>query len=514
MGRATGVVTDPDDSPVDTALQDARDTSFVAQTRGHQYNAPGGSMVVNNYGTGRRARVAVPWMLPELGGRRPIDRPDLTKKMLDFLSDGSGTTVGVTTALHGAGGFGKTTLASYVCSRPELRRLFPGGLLWLTVGQEKYGPELASMINDLCVHLTGERPPFTDPMQVGYHLGSLLDERKPTLLVIDDVWNEDQLRPLLIGGKRCTRLVTTRVPAVIGDDAHFVRVDQMEQQESAALLVGGLHGISHGQRRKLLELTGRWPLLLALVNGALRRTARDSGDMRDAAQDMIDRLSQYGPASLDVRVVARRDRAVDTTVQASMALLGDRDQERYKELAIFAEDVDIPFEMAARLWRATGGYADSDVMRVMDDLADLSLLAAYKRNTRSLRLHDVLRQYLRHLCGEDLLAQLNDTFLNANLGALGGVSDSPPWWALPADQEYLWHNVPYHIAESGRTGQLENLLTDLRWVAEKSRRYDVAAVEADLSRANSPTIVNLKAALARESHVLRPITHCPKHLVD
>ncbi|GIF11649.1 NB-ARC domain-containing protein [Actinoplanes teichomyceticus] len=492
--------------PAGAAPRDSADTSFVAQTRGHQYNAPGGSVVVNNYGAGRGARVAVPWMLPELGGRRPIDRPDLTRRMLDFLSDGSGATIGVTTALHGAGGFGKTTLASYVCSRPELRRLFPGGLLWLTVGQEKSGPELASMINDLCVHLTGERPSFTDPMQVGYYLGSLLDEREPTLLVVDDVWTEDQLRPLLIGGERCTRLVTTRVPAVIGDDARFIRVDQMEQQESAALLDAGLHGVSHGQRRRLLELTGRWPLLLALVNGALRRTVRDGGDMRDAAQDMIDRLSQYGPASLDVRVVDRRDRAVDTTVQASMALLGDRDRERYQELAIFAEDVDIPFEMVARLWRATGGYADGDVIRVMDDLADLSLLAAYRRNPRSLRLHDVLRQYLRHLCGADLLARLNDTFLAANLSALGAAADPPSWWALPADQDYLWRNVPYHIAESGRTGQLENLLTDLRWVAEKSWRYDMAAVEADLSRADSPTIVNLKAALARESHVLRRIT--------
>jgi multisubunit Na+/H+ antiporter MnhB subunit len=47
--------------------------------------------------------------------------------------------VGLTTGLAGAGGFGKTTLAAWVCHWPEIRRRYAGGLLWVTVGQEIHG---------------------------------------------------------------------------------------------------------------------------------------------------------------------------------------------------------------------------------------------------------------------------------------------------------------------------------------------------------------------------------------
>jgi hypothetical protein len=34
------------------------------------------------------------------------------------------------------------------------------------------------------------------------------------LLVVDDVWEDAQLRPFRFGGRTCTRLVTTRVPEI------------------------------------------------------------------------------------------------------------------------------------------------------------------------------------------------------------------------------------------------------------------------------------------------------------
>ncbi|MBO4209667.1 NB-ARC domain-containing protein [Micromonospora echinofusca] len=490
--------------------RDQPTSTFTARGQAAQYNAPGGSLTVNyNVGGPATPRPGVPWMLPALN-RRPVDRPELTRRMLELLGEGTGRTVGVTTALHGAGGFGKTTLASYVCSRPDLRKVYPGGLLWVTVGQDRRGADLASAVNDLCVHISGDRPALSDAEQAGYHLGALLDQREPTLLVVDDVWDEIQLRPFLMGGARCTRVITTRIPTVIPDHAHFVHVDQMEQQESVAVLTSRLPSFPTDSRRTLLELTGRWPLLLALVNAALRRAVRNGSDLRTACLHLVDRLSGRGPTALDVRIVDSRARAVDATMKASMSLLGDADRERYRELAIFAEDVDLPFDVVATLWHATGGYDANDTARVIDDLVDLSLVAAYQIAQRSLRLHDVLRQYLRHLRAPPELARTNATFLDASRTALaigpGDDGGAPPWWSMPDRHDYLWQHLPYHLAESGRTGELDALLTDLRWLAEKSRRYDVAAVEADLTRSTAPVVASLKAALAREAHVLQPIT--------
>ncbi|MFI7492949.1 NB-ARC domain-containing protein [Micromonospora echinaurantiaca] len=481
---------------------------YEARDGSGQYNAPGGSVVVHHYyanppATGVRY---VGWEVPGLGGRRPVDRPDLTAKLVSYLTDGSANAVGVTTALHGAGGFGKTTLATYVCSGKLLRESFPGGLLWVTVGQDKSGAELLTLVNDLCIRLGGGALGTLE--QAGSRLGNLLDQYPPILLVLDDVWEEAALGPFMIGGERCTRLITTRIPTVIPDGAQFVRVDQMEQAESVAVLTAGLAGMPSRERRRLLELTGRWPLLLGLVNAQLRHAVQRGDNLASAAAEAVRRLSEHGPAILDVTRSSARSRAVDATMRASMDLLGAGSRARYQELAIFAEDVDIPFDVISTLWRATAGYDERAVVRAIEDMVDLSLFAAYRFTDRAVRLHDVLRQYLRHLCGDDNIRALNTVFLGSNRSelCLPEAGGHVPWWALPDDRDYLWQHLAYHLAESEHAGQLETLLTDLRWLVEKSRRYDVAAVEADLTRLDTPLAAGLKAALGRDAHVLQPIT--------
>ncbi|HEY2762970.1 MAG TPA: hypothetical protein VGJ13_03005 [Pseudonocardiaceae bacterium] len=85
----------------------------------------------------------------------------------------------------------------------------------MTVGQEIHGADLAEKINDLACALCGQRPAISDPDAAGAELGRLLDEREPVLLVVDDVWDDRQLRPFRFGGRACTRLVTTRIPGLL-----------------------------------------------------------------------------------------------------------------------------------------------------------------------------------------------------------------------------------------------------------------------------------------------------------
>ena len=48
--------------------------------------------------------------------------------------------VAMTTALTGAGGFGKTTLAAALCQDEEINQAFDDGILWTTLGET---PDLA-----------------------------------------------------------------------------------------------------------------------------------------------------------------------------------------------------------------------------------------------------------------------------------------------------------------------------------------------------------------------------------
>jgi TIR domain/NB-ARC domain len=96
-----------------------------------------------------------PWNVPTIDGEA-VERSELIQAVTHLVLNHA-RTVGVTTALHGAGGFGNTTLAKQVCLCSEVRDSFPGGLLWLTVGEESQGAQLAATIGDLCRELGDER---------------------------------------------------------------------------------------------------------------------------------------------------------------------------------------------------------------------------------------------------------------------------------------------------------------------------------------------------------------------
>ena len=142
--------------------------------------------------------------------------------------------MGITTGLYGAGGFGKTTLGPMACADRRVRRWFGGRVYLVTVGRDVRGAaDIALKVNDVIKLVTGEDASFTDPQLAGQHLGSVLDAGPRRLLVLDDVWEPEQLAPFTLGGRQCARLVTTRVPELLAGRGLPVRVDQMSEAAGA-----------------------------------------------------------------------------------------------------------------------------------------------------------------------------------------------------------------------------------------------------------------------------------------
>jgi WD40 repeat protein len=438
------------------------------------------------------------WLLPPL--EDPVARPALLAELSRLLVDDDASVVGLTTALVGAGGFGKTTLAIQACSQEHVRNHFPGGLFWVTIGQERSGSHLAAIVNDVAEQIEGDRPQFSDPEQAGRHLGQLLTSHPRCLLVIDDVWTPEQLRPFTFGAAHSTRLVTTRIPATLSADTRAVKVDEMDRAESESLLLRGLpeRAVPHATIAELLRLTGNWPLLLAIVNGAIHRYVKDGGTPTAAAADLVDRLKAEGPAVFDPSVERARGRAVRLTVGAGLRLLSAEQRTRYLHLGIFAEDAAIPLVILELLWRT----APTDTRKLCEDLADLSLVKSYRRGSPTLQLHDVIRDHLRHELAADLPA-VNGLLLDAGRALL--PSANTHWWQLPRAQDYLWQQLCYHLAEAGRQDELSTLVLDLRWGEERIVRFGLAAYETDLDRCDSPLAATIKRTLVRKGHLLAPI---------
>jgi hypothetical protein len=199
--------------------------------------------------------------------------------------------------------------------------------VWVTLGEHLSGPELASRAADVCWTLTGVRPPVTDPTLAGAELGRALGERR-MLLVIDDAWSAVQLEPLLNAGPRVTRLVTTRRTSTLPPGTRCVEVDAMTPAEAAALLQAGLQRVPDPVAAAALAATGRWPVLLALVNGAARADHAAGQDAVQAITQITAALTVDGPTALDIADPDRRDAAVEATLGASLTRLAPADMPR------------------------------------------------------------------------------------------------------------------------------------------------------------------------------------------
>jgi WD40 repeat protein len=436
-----------------------------------------------------------------------VPRPELSGPIVRSLVAGRARKVGITTGLVGAGGFGKTTLAAQVYEDPEVKAAFDYRQ-WVTVGQEVAGVALADAINDISERIDGQRPGLTSPDQAGIRLGELLAAQGRSLLVVDDVWTTEQLRPFLNAGRGAALLVTTRIPDVLGDVPPF-RVDQMSPDQAYKLVMAGLPGLPEALGLRLLEITERWPLALALTNAALRRSARDGADVAATATNLLRRLQELGPAALDVTVAASRDRTVGATLESSLSVLGHR-RDRVVDLALFPEDSDIPADLVVLLWQRIAGMSPDDGRQLCQDLAELSLVTWTDNHTR-LRMHDVILAYLRHECGLARLQRLHNELLDAVAATLTPAGETVPWWDLPASADYLWRTLAYHLTAAGRASDLAALTTTPLWVIRKLRRFGPVPVAEDLTTVSTETAKELGGFLDQMGHLLIPGT--PEHSV-
>ena len=97
-----------------------------------------------------------------------VERRELEKiiELLCAVPADADATVAITTALRGAGGFGKTTLAQALAFDERVRRTYPGGILWVTMGESVGETGRVARIRDLLRWWQGEEPPAFETPRV------------------------------------------------------------------------------------------------------------------------------------------------------------------------------------------------------------------------------------------------------------------------------------------------------------------------------------------------------------
>ena len=329
-----------------------------------------------------------------------ILRPEKIHRLKNsILGEGGRSLTAITSALKGAGGYGKTTLARALCHDPEIRAAFPDGIFWTTLGENLKPGDLVNKVKDLIYSLTQTHPPVESMEVASAELRVALEGRR-LLLVLNDAWFASDLKPFLQGGSTCVRLVTTRNENVLPSDVPSVKVDAMRQEEAVQLLYHRVASTENFKQHEqalysLAQSLKEWPLLLRLVNSILRNLVdKHKQALPDAFAYVQRELHKRGMIAFDPEQPRERHDAVARTLEISFALLSKTDYDRYLKLAIFPEDADIPFELLLRLWKSDTMQDFDDVWRVCSTLYDLSLLSSLDIHRQHIRLHDVMREYL------------------------------------------------------------------------------------------------------------------------
>jgi len=441
--------------------------------------------------------------LPPRFVRRPEDIDRAVRGLIDDKNDA----VAMTTALNGAGGYGKTTLAKAIARDVRIVGAFDDGILWVTLGEkllELSGDTLTKALidraGDLIYALIGTRPEITTLEMARTKLQEAIGDLH-ILLVIDDVWDAVHLSPFLVKTAHSSHLITTRnLNTVDRKDILTQTVDRMKPIEAVELLGAGFDDAEVKQNDAALKKLARdlreYPLVLALANIQIANYAHDMRlSLADAIALAEETLNEQGVLGFDDTSSADRHDAVSKTLDLSIRQLTPADrQQMYRELAIFPEDVVIPLVVLEKYW----GLSKVATLQFCQTLyRKTALLHSFEG--LAIRIHDVYRDCLM-LWEQDRLRALHRRLTDS-----WGMTIDTVVTSLP--DLYCWKHLAYHLIHGGQADLLRTLLLDYRYLRTKLGVTDANALLADcdalLKLGKDEPIRLVRSAISMSAHMLR-----------
>ncbi|WP_071881431.1 NB-ARC domain-containing protein [Gloeothece verrucosa] len=376
----------------------------------------------------------------------------MKQKLLDDNTAQTGTLV--ISAIYGLGGIGKSTLAAALCYEPAVQSHFPDGILWATLGQE---PDLLSLVCSWIERLGDYSYKPTTVEVASIHLRTLLYEQS-VLLVVDDVWNPEDVEPFRVGGAGCRVLVTTREAKILGAERYDL--DVMTPEQAEALL-------THAWRAKLTEKQKKQAQTLAKTVGylplALELAAAQAADgvsLRELIEDLqgetarLETLDLYGAEDIP-QEEKRKKYSLLASFNLSLGRLSKDYLDKFAWLGIVPEDVSITSQMAATLWNCQPRKARESLRYLRAKALLLSGVSTEEES--SYRLHDLVHDLARKKLTELGLSleAAHQQFLNYYRAKTeGGL-----WHTLP-DDGYIHAHLTWHLQKAGLSAEIHQLLQE------------------------------------------------------
>jgi hypothetical protein len=370
-----------------------------------------------------------------------VPRPEMSQALTDYLTPDAPPGALVVSAVHGLGGIGKTTLVAALAHDPAVQARFPDGVLWVRLGQE---PDVLSFLSGW-IQALGDydfRPTVVD--MASSHLCTLVHD-KACLLVVDDAWQADHVRPFLVGRERCRVLVTTRDATLARKvGAQLYDLDVMTEAQALALFearLGALDG-DRGPAAALARELGYLPLALELAAAQIEAGVPWDELLAAFRQGLVDL------AALDLDEAAFRNESLRLSFRLSLERLSQEDFDAFVWLGVLPEDVRLNPTMAATLW----DEAEREACKRLRHLRNRALLKEIGKDLYT--LHDLLHDEAKLRLTEQMsLPQAHAWLLDRYRRTV-----TYGRWDRLADDGYIHARLTWHLEQAGQIEAIHALL--------------------------------------------------------
>ncbi|MEY9895564.1 DNA-binding SARP family transcriptional activator [Catenulispora sp. MAP5-51] len=327
---------------------------------------------------------------PAAPAQLPADVADFTgralwsRQLLELMQPGDAMPLAV---LSGIGGAGKSTLAVHTAHLAAAR--FPDGQLFAALrGTDREPADPGGVLGGFLRALGTDPGAVPDTVQERFELfrGTLAGRR--VLIVLDDVRDAAQIRPLLPGTPGCAVLATSRSRLTGVPGARLLELGAFHPDEALALFsaVAGPDRVA-GQEaavRRAVAVCGHLPLAVRIL--ASRLAARPHW----TAETLAGRLCDEARRLDELRA---GDLAVEATFRLGYEHLGREQAHAFRLLAV-PDGPDIGVEAVAALLCCPEQEAED----LAEGLVDLCLVES--PSPGRYRLHALLRMFARRLAAD------------------------------------------------------------------------------------------------------------------
>lgn len=323
-------------------------------------------------------------------------------------------------AVTGVGGFGKTTIVVTLCHDCRVKKQFTGGVLFIELGPQAPDPKVK--LKEIYISIVGES--FENNNKAETEIQKIFYDSFPHFLVIiDDVWDAEDAKPIMEAFSKCCIVFTTRrndIALKLAVTENVIKVGPMKLNEAVTLLTDNLLAFdktSADDKELLKELAQdahMWPVLLCLVRGQLNHYLKLNVQVNKAIETVQHKLRERGLTAFDKSDVESANKllkSVSIYIESTLELLPKAVLNKFVTLILFTGIGGIFLKAAlSSLWDISDQEAQKSIKTLLDyGIVSVKNIATshYLKNQVVVHTHSVISQYMFDNIRSDQVATLS-----------------------------------------------------------------------------------------------------------